>query len=318
MFIDAHIHLDDKRFMERLGVPTPKNMVDVEGYLDVQSRAGIGFSVFSGPRIQEVGAEAGLDPVDVAREYNDFAAELTARHPDRLLGLGQAYPMGGEPMLREMERAVRDLGLRGFLIATAYEDRMIDDPEAFPFFELCQELDVVAFVHNRGNPIGREHMADHRLVELVGNPNEMTLAAARLIFTGVMERLPDLKLFLGRLGGAITTYAGRIQVGWETRHSRDASKNGGKVPPWGPDKLTGSFMDSLRRIHVCTQTFHAPAIAGAIDTLGEDRVLFGTDYPPVPRDLDLSVQDVREAGVTGASLDKVMRENAVRLFGLPA
>ncbi len=316
MIIDAHSHLDDKQFMERLGVPTPANMVDVEGLLDAQSEAGIGLSVFSGPRLQEVGAEAGLDPLDAAREYNDFAAELTVRHAGRLLGLGQAHPMGGDDMLSEMERAVRDLGLKGFLVTPAYGDQFIDAPEAFPFFELCQELGVVAFVHNRGAPIGLEHMADYRLVELVGNPNEMTLAATRLIFSGLMERLPRLKLFLGRLGGAITMYAGRIQVGWETRESRNSAKNGGKVPPWGPDNLSGSFMDSLRRIHVCTQTFHAPAIACAVGTLGADRVLFGTDYPPVPRALDLSIQDVHQAGLSDGDLDKIMRQNAERLFGL--
>lgn len=313
MIVDAHSHVVDPRLFERTGFKIPANMLDVQILLDEQERGGVQMSIVSGPRVMETGIEhAGLDPVAVARDYNDFIANLSARHPKRLAGLGIAHPMlGGDATLREMERAVRQLGLRGFLVVPRYGEDFLDSPRALPFFELCQQLDAVVFVHSADGCIGSEHMAQHRLVELVGRPNEMTLLAARLVLAGHMERFPRLRLLLGRLGGAITLYAGRIQNGWETRQSRSDG-----IPPWGPDNLKNSFIDSLRRVYVDTQTFHAPAIRCAVDTLGEGQVLFGSDFPPVPRPLAASVQDVRSSGIAAGAQQMVLGENAVRLFRL--
>lgn len=313
MIVDAHSHVVDPRLFERTGGKIPKNMLDVQILLDEQAKAGVDMSVVSGPRVMETGIERGrMDAVDVARDYNDFIANVASRYPERLAGLGIAHPMlASDAMLREMERAIRQLGLHGFLVVPRYGDEFLDSAQALPFFELCQDLGAVVFVHSADGCIGHEHMGDHRLVELVGRPNEMTLLAARLVLAGHMERLPRLKLLLGRLGGAITLYAGRIQNGWETRHSRSDG-----IPPWGPDHLKGSFIDSLRRIYVDTQTFHGPAIRCAVDTLGDDQVLLGSDFPPVPRPLAASVNDVRLCGIGEASQRKVLGANAARLFGL--
>ncbi len=106
-------------------------------------------------------------------------------------------------------------------------------------------------------------------------------------------------------------YAGRIQNGWETRHSRTDG-----IPPWGPDNLREPFMSSLRKVFVDTQTFHAPAIRCAVDTLGDTQVLLGSDFPPVPRPLADSVADVRQSGIPEDSVRRVLGENALALFGL--
>ncbi len=320
MIIDTHSHLIDRKFIERIGLdpsgPTrPSNMFDVEALLEEQARAGIGLSIISGPRVMETGVgHAGLEPVEVARSYNDFVAGLAQSHPESFAGLGIAHPFaGGDAMHREMERAVRELGLRGFLVVPTYDGEFLDSERAWPFFELCQDLGVVVFVHSADGCVAGEHMTQNRLVELVGRPNEMTLVAARLVFSGLMERYPRLKLLLARLGGAITMYAGRINEGWKTRHTRTSA------PPWGADNLTGSFMDSLRLVHVDTQSFHPPAIVCAVQTLGDERVVLGTDFPPVPREGDrsASIEDVRQTGLSEASQGKILGENAVRLFDLP-
>jgi aminocarboxymuconate-semialdehyde decarboxylase len=312
MIIDAHSHLMDQRLCEKVGMELPPNMLDPDALVEEQEGAGIDLSIISGPRLMERAVdENNMDPVEIARQYNDFVAELATHHQNTFVGLGACYPFAGDQMHREMERAVRDLGLRGFIISPTCADEFIDSPKAFPFFEVCAELDAVVFVHNRDSCLACEHMQDHRLTELVGRPNEMGLLAARLIFSGLMERLPNLKLLLGRLGGSITLYAGRIQQGWETRHTR---KDG---PPWGSDNLTNSFMDSLCRIHVDTQTYHPPAITCAVETLGAERVLFGTDYPPVPRSRAASIEDVRNTALPGEQIAMILSGNASRLFKLP-
>ena len=311
MIIDSHSHLQDKKLCESVGLNLPPNMLNVEGLVEEQAASGIDLSVISGPRLMDIAVDQqNKDPVEIAQRYHDFVTNLVSNHSSTFAGLGVGYPFADDAMLREMERAVRDLGLKGFVISPTCAGEFIDSPKALPFFELCQELDAVVFVHNRDSCLACEHMQDYRLTELVGRPNEMGLLAARLIFSGLMEKLPNLKILLGRLGGSITLYAGRIQQGWEMRHKR---KDG---PAWGPDNLTNGFMESLKKIHVDTQTYHAPAITCAVETLGIERVLFGTDYPPVPRDRALSIEDVRLTNLPSDQIDLILSGNAVRLFGL--
>ena len=311
MIIDAHSHLQDQRLCEKVGLELPPSMLNPDALVEEQLESGIDLSIISGPRVMDFAVENGsMNPVEVATEYNDFVTELMLNHQSSFAGLGIAYPFADDLMLREMERAVKELGLRGFVISPTCDGEFIDSPKALPFFDLCQELDVVVFVHNRDSCLACEHMQDYRLTELVGRPNEMGLLAAKLIFSGLMERLPNLKLLLGRLGGSITLYAGRIQQGWEMRHKR---KDG---PAWGADNLSESFMDSLQKIHVDTQTYHPPAIKCAVETLGVERVLYGTDYPPVPRSRALSIEDVRNTLLPSDQLQLILGDNAARLFNI--
>lgn len=268
--------------------------------------------MLSGPRVLETGISGGLQPSDVARDYHNFLVKLISGHPGKFVGLGLAHPTEpSDEMFREMERAIKELGLRGFMVVPRYGKDWLDSPKASPFFELCEELGAVVFVHSADGCIASEHMHEHRLIELVGRPNEMTLLAARLIFAGHMERYPKLKLLLARLGGAITMYAGRIEQGWQTRHSRSSG-----IPPWGPDNIEQSFMNSLRRIHFDTQSFHPPAIRCAVDTVGADRVLLGSDFPPVPHPLEESIEDVRASGVSAKNVEKILGTNAKRVFAI--
>jgi predicted TIM-barrel fold metal-dependent hydrolase len=313
VIIDAHSHLGDPALCERLNLHLPASMLNTDALLQEQARSGVERSVVSGPRIMEAALQAGLDAASAMRTYHEYIANVVAKHPRNLSALGIAYPMGDDAVLTEMERAVTKLGLRGFIVVPRYENEFLDSPRASEFFALCEKLGAVVFVHSADGCLASEHLRENRLVELVGRPNEMTICAARLIMAGHMERFPKLKILFARLGGAITLYAGRIENGWETRHSRSDG-----VPPWGPDNLKESFMHSLRRIHVDTQTFHAPAVRCAVETLGHERVLFGSDFPPVPRPLAASIDDVRSAGISPAAVTAVLGSNAERLFGLTA
>ena len=275
----------------------------------------------------EASLKSDVAAIDVVKTYNDFMADLVSRYPKNFQGLGLVDPRGGDEMFREMERGVRELGLRGFLVTSIIEDEFIDGIKEFPFFEMCQELDTVVFVHNREDCVGSEYMQENRLIELIGRPNEMTVLAARLVFSGLMERLPDLKIVLGRLGGAITMYAGRIQQSWSMSQASVDSGGGseamakgqvewGDRRPWGTDNLSGSFLDSLRRMHLDCQTFYPATIAYGVEIMGEDQLLLGTDYPPVPRNPASSVQDVKETGLSEVAQRKLLGENAIRLFNL--
>jgi predicted TIM-barrel fold metal-dependent hydrolase len=311
MIIDCHTHLLDQSLCESVGLRLPPNMFSAADLAEKQQEAGIDCGIVSGPRLMESAFEQMPSKVvEVAKRHNDYCAEIIHSHGSHFASLGAVHPFVDDAMLKEMERAVTQLGLKGFIVAPVCEGEFIDSPRAFPFFEFCAKHNVTVFVHNRDSCVGCEHMKDYRLEELVGRPNEMGLLAAKLIFSGLMEKLPNLKLLLGRAGGPITMYAGRIQQGWELRHGRP------QAPKWGPDNLKLGFMESLKRVHVDTQTFHPPAIACAVHTLGAERVLLGTDYPPVPRDLRLNIQDVQNAGLRDDEVKLVLGENAKRLFDI--
>ena len=327
MIIDIHSHIMDKSLMDRMGAPYLDSLVDVDSLLEVQNAAGVDLNIISGPRIMEASLKSDMAPIDVVKTYNDFMADLVSRHPKNFQGLGLIDPRGGDEMFREMERGVKELGLRGFLVTSIIENEFIDGIKDFAFFEMCNELDTVVFVHNREDCVGSEYMQENRLIELIGRPNEMTVLAARLVFSGLMGRLPNLKIVLGRLGGAITMYAGRIQQSWSmsgsaagTESNPDLISQGqvewGDKRPWGTDNLSGSFLDSLRRMHLDCQTFYPATIAYGVEIMGEDQLLLGTDYPPVPRNPASSIQDVKETGLSKVAQRKLLGENAIRLFKL--
>ena len=101
MVIDAHAHLADPKFFDRMGKTLPKSMLDPQVLLDEQEKAGIDISIFSGPRVMEVGVDVGrLKAVEVAKEYNDFAAELTGRYKNNLVGLGIAHAFAENSYVR--------------------------------------------------------------------------------------------------------------------------------------------------------------------------------------------------------------------------
>src|SRR5687767_8488396 len=174
-------------------------MFDVDGVRAEQDRVGVDVSAFGNNWIR---TPDGMPALEVMRRYNDFAAEVTARHEGRLLGLASVVPFGGDPYLQELERAIQELGLRGIMINSSVAGEYLDSPNAEPFFELVTQLDVPIFMHPPRVTIGNEKMEIFRLPELVGRPFDSTLSLARFILMGGFERFPNLKLVGAHMGGA--------------------------------------------------------------------------------------------------------------------
>ncbi|MGW9129193.1 amidohydrolase family protein, partial [Paenibacillus chitinolyticus] len=127
----------------------------------------------------------------MARLQNDFIADTVRMYPDRFIGLGTVPLQDVESSIREMERCMHTLGLKGIEIGSNINGLNLDDPVFLPFFEMCEKWDVPLFVHP-WETLGRERMPRHNFMYTVGMPSETALAAASLVGGGVMEKFPKL------------------------------------------------------------------------------------------------------------------------------
>ena len=205
------------------------------------------------------------DCLDLSMFLNDHIADIVHRYPKRFIGLGTLPLQAPELAVRELERC-KKIGLKGVQIGSHVNDWNLNEPALFPVFQACEELDMAVFVHP-WDMMGQEKMQRYWLPWLVGMPAETSLAICSMIFGGVFERLPKLRVAFAHGGGSFPATIGRIEHGFECRPDLVAIDNN-----VNPRNYLGKFyLDSL---------VHDPKILDLIvDLVGADRVALGSDYP---------------------------------------
>lgn len=303
MIIDCHAHLMPQSWFHP---KSPKTIFDLDGLFKEQDEAGVDITVFGNNWIR---SPEGANPLRVVQEFNAHAAELTAKHPKRLLGLACSVPFDNDEILKETERAIRDYKLKGIMINSSVNGEYLDSTRATPFLNLVSDLEVPLFIHPPKFTIGNEKMEIYRLPEMLGRPFDTTLSLTRFIFTGGFERFPKLKMVCAHVGGALPMLPGRYGFGYELR--RDMS-----FGPWEPDVMTRPPASYIGQLYVDTVCYHPPAVQCAIDTLGIDHVVFGSDSPPVPLPLKRAVDTVQDLRISDAEKQKILGGTAAKLLGL--
>ncbi|HET9679859.1 MAG TPA: amidohydrolase family protein [Gammaproteobacteria bacterium] len=203
---------------------------------------------------------------DLSRFLNDHIAETVGRYPKRFIGLGTLPMQAPDLAIKELERCVKDLNLPGVQIGSHINGWNMDDPNLFPVFEAAQELDACVFIHP-WDMLGRDRMDKYWLPWLVGMPAETCLAICSMIFGGVFERLPGLRVAFAHGGGSFPATVGRIEHGFNVRPDLCAVDN--KVNP--RDYLGRFYLDSL--VH------DEATLRYMIDLVGAHRIALGSDYP---------------------------------------
>jgi predicted TIM-barrel fold metal-dependent hydrolase len=310
VIVDVHSHLIPREMVPPGAVAAMTLMSDVEGFLQSQAESPVDFSVISQPMLMEARLKDGPEVLlDLARRCNDFLADLASRHPDRLAALAVIYPQGGDGFLREFERCVRDLDMRGVMVCPRYGDLFLDSPEAADFLALACELDVPVYLHPPGVTFAKGYLDQCRLDETIGRGFETAVALGRLIMLGILDRYPGLRIVASHVGGALLGVFGRLEYSYELREHPLYTL---------PVELTGPPSDYARRIWVDTVAFWLPALRAAVETFGADKVMLGTDTPPLPFPLGKSVEHVRALELPADQEAAILGDNAVALFRLAA
>ena len=244
------------------------------------------------------------DAADLATILNDHVAGVVRAHPDRFVGLGTIPMQDPALAIRELERCVRALGMPGVQIGTNVNGRNLDDPSVVEVLAAAESLGACVFVHP-WDMMGAESMPKYWMPWLVGMPAEQSRAACALIFGGVLERHPRLRVCLAHGGGSFPYTIGRIEHGFHMRPDLVATDN-----PRNPREYFGRlFFDSC---------VHDPrALRYLIDVAGADTVMLGTDYP-FPLGEQEPGSGIAALGLSEAEQAQLFHGTALRWLGLPA
>jgi aminocarboxymuconate-semialdehyde decarboxylase len=242
---------------------------------------------------------AAEESLEYAQWLNDRLAEAVAKHPKRLVALGSVPMQDSAMAIAELERATGKLGLRGVEIASNINGRYFDDPAFNPFWEAAQALDALIFVHPN-QVVGADRMKEFNLANLIGNPTDTSLSIAKMIFSGVLERYPRLKLLLAHGGGFLPYTWGRLDRGYRIQDSATA-------------KISNRPGEYLKLLNFDSITHSTMALEYLVASFGADHVVLGSDYPYDMGDPE-PVASLAAARIDRASLEQIASANACKLL----
>lgn len=289
MIIDLHAHYVPQSFLEAIekdgapygaslqrdgGHPTmqvagrpygpiTRHFYETKARLAEMDRAGVDMQVLSLSPPMVYWADAAMG-ARLARLYNDELAATVSGRSDRLAGLATVPLQDVPEAVAEMDRAVRELGLRGVYIGSNVCGKDLDHADLLPFFAKAEALRAPVFIHPI-DVLGVERLRSYYLHNGLGNPFDTAVAAARLIFGGVLDRFPRLQVCLAHAGGALPYLMGRLDRVYRVRKEARG-------------KLRRSPSAYLRRFYYDTIAHHGPALRYLVSLVGADRVALGSDY----------------------------------------
>lgn len=334
--LDAFCHVLPRDYAERLfaldGVAAVANLrqrimnipalVDLDvrfrqldefpGYRQVINLAAPPVEDFGDPKVS----------ADFAQRGNDGLASLVAKHPDRFAGFCAAVSLADvDTAIAELDRAVHQLGAVGVQIYTHVQGHPLDEDRFEPFWQRCAELDLLVQVHPCRNSGWADYPTEERSKYEIwwtfGWEYDLSAFMARIVFSGVLERYPNLKFLIHHGGSMVPHFSGRVGPGWDQLGSR--------TPPHQREDVTGYPLtkrpvDYFRMFYADTALFGAThALRCAVEFFGPDRVLFGSDSPYDPEKgpgyIRSAIADVRALDLTDEQRAGIFAGNVRRLLG---
>ncbi|MEU5591855.1 amidohydrolase family protein [Streptomyces sp. NPDC020298] len=318
MIIDIHGHLSPPEAAERF--PMPPSLTDVDGMLAARAEAGIDLTIIGSP----VGAGAmarvpGVDnyaqPRDRLRGFHAWMSGLIGRFPDQLRGYVYANPFGDDDHLEGVRETLADPAFVGLITTSSVHGELLGSPRADSFFALAAEAGVPVLVHAPAEPVGTERVDEIGFVEQIGRFGDITVGMAMIAFAGWLDKYPGLRLIGATGGGAMALLPERLRTAARPRHWA-----GGTPPPGRPGTASAppaaDPAAALQRMYVDTSPFSPAHLSLNAEVLGPERMLFGTDSPPMAAPLEDSIRMIEKLPLDKASQQLVLGGNAEALFDL--
>jgi len=274
---------------------------DIAYRADVLDRAGVSKQIlsFTTPGTH---VETPERAIELARMVNDAMARIVRERENRFGALATLPMNAPEASLAEFQRAYDTLGFRGAMVFSNINGVPLSDSRFWPLYEYADKRRAVIYIHP-SFPVGVEAMTDYWLTPLLGFTFDTTLAAAKLVFSGVAERYPGIQWVLCHLGGAIPYLAERLDRGY--RAFSECREHIRKLPS-----------EYLKRFYYDTVNFDPGALQLALDFAGADHLLAGSDYPHQIGSLKQMVASIERMNLVEEKKSKIRWENAARLLGL--
>jgi aminocarboxymuconate-semialdehyde decarboxylase len=238
----------------------------------------------------------------LSRMENERLAELCREHPDRFVGLGTVPLQNTTAALKELDHLSGQLGFTGIEISTNVTGEDLDAARLESFWDKVTDLDLLVVLHPHGFTQGHR-LTDYYLANVIGNPLDSTVAVSRLIYSGVLERHPNLKLCVVHGGGYLPFYAARMDHAWQVR-------------PEAREHIPNAPTTYLERVHFDTVLFDPADVARLVARYGSDHVLLGTDYPYDMGETDPVGLVNRTPALTAEDRARIVGGNAARLLRL--
>jgi aminocarboxymuconate-semialdehyde decarboxylase len=277
-------------------------MVSPEERIADMDRIGIDIQVLtlSNPNVYFSTRKRNLD---LAKMVNDFFADLCQKYSNRFVAFASVPLNHPEDAIDELYRAFNDLGMKGVVLGSNIDGEHLHSKAFWPFYEEVHRLNLPIFIHPMV-PTHPESVVEFNLVPLVGFLMETTVSVAKMVYSGLFERYPNLTLILPHLGGMLPFLFERLDDGY--RSYPECRELTTKLPS-----------ECLKQFYYDTVSFHRPALMCAYYSVGADHMVLGSDYPHVIGDISKSVSTIGDLDIPQAEKEKIFGGNGKRILKLP-
>lgn len=302
---DVRIETDNKgeKWILSMGAkagPITPDFFDLDVRVDRITETRVDMQILSSPH-PGVDRFSPEESAEMSRVINNGIAKAVRQYPKRFQGIAMLPLIDTRLALRELDRAILELGLKGMCMLTNVAGKTSDSDFLLPVYERAQQLGVPIFIHPT-TPLGAQVMQEWRLAIILGFEFDIVLSATRLAYAGVLDRFPELRFVISHLGAGIPFLAGRIDRGYHDPTCGIKTK-----------KPTSEY---LRELYCDTVSFYQPALAMAYDFYGASRMILGSDFPLIIGDLPAAVPSIEAMPIPNREKEKILGENVKQLLKL--
>jgi aminocarboxymuconate-semialdehyde decarboxylase len=280
----------------------------IENVIDAHDKTDIALSVVT-DSIHQLKDYDKPKALDVLKAWHDRAAGLQEKYRGKVVCFASTVPTAGDDFNKELERAFTQLKLKGVFITSSMWKTYPDDDEALGFWEVLTQYDKPVFIHPPASAYGEERMRNYGLNSSIGRPADNMLCLARLIVRGILERFPKAKIVGSHLGGGISEVIGRMDYAYEMREDSFLGS-------YSPVLIKSPPSHYLKKMYLDLACYALPAAKCAMETVGVDHVVYGSDAPPLTWLKPRAIQLVRDLPVTEAERAQIFAGTALKLMGL--